>query len=81
MPSSSPRVLFYSHDTYGLGHIRRTLAIGEAVLDRVPGATALVLTGASALRTLRLAPGIDYVKLPCVTKVANEQLRAEVPGR
>ena len=37
MPSSSPRVLFYSHDTYGLGHIRRTLAIGEAVLDRVPG--------------------------------------------
>lgn len=81
MPTAEAlRVLFYSHDTYGLGHIRRTLAIGEAVLDRVPGATALVLTGASALRTLKFSPGIDYVKLPCVTKVADEQYAPKFLG-
>ncbi len=68
-----PRILFYSHDTCGLGHIRRTQAIADAVLSDLGDASALVVTGASSLRTLRLGSGSDIVKLPCVTKVANDR--------
>ena len=74
---NSIKVLFYSHDTFGLGHIRRTLAISAAVSYSLEDASVLVLTGSSAVHTLRIPSGIDYVKLPCVTKVADEQYKSK----
>ena len=71
------RVLFYSHDSFGLGHIRRTLAIGDAVAQRLEEASVLVLTGASAAHSLRIPRGIDYVKLPSVTKVGDESYQSK----
>jgi ATP-binding cassette, subfamily B, bacterial len=46
---SKPRILMYSHDSYGLGHLRRTLALAKAkvqeALDRLmAGKTSLVIT-------------------------------------
>lgn len=70
--SSPTRILFYSHDSFGLGHIRRTLAIGDAIAQRLDDAAVLVLTGASAAHSLRIPQGIDYVKLPSVNKVGDE---------
>jgi predicted glycosyltransferase len=70
MQASGTRVLFYSHDTFGLGHIRRTLAICGAVLDTLDDVSILVVTGSSALPSLQIPRGVDYVKLPSVTKVA-----------
>ena len=67
------RVLFYSHDTFGLGHIRRTLALCDTVATTVDDVSVLVLSGSSSLPCLRMPPGVDYVKLPCVTKLADEQ--------
>ena len=29
----APRILFYSHDTFGLGHLRRSRAIAEALVS------------------------------------------------
>ena len=77
MTFTAPRVLCYSHDTYGLGHIRRTLSICEALTDNIPGAAALVITGSSSMQTLRTSRGIDFVKLPSVTKVADERYEAK----
>jgi predicted glycosyltransferase len=73
----SIKVLFYSHDTFGLGHIRRTLAISAAVSNSLEDASVLVLTGSSAVHTLRIPSGVDYVKLPSVTKVADEQYESK----
>jgi len=73
MPTHTPRVLCYSHDTFGLGHIRRTLSICEALTTHLPGTAALVLTGASSMQTLKTHRGIDFVKLPSVTKVGDER--------
>ena len=64
-----PRVLFYSHDSFGLGHIRRTLSLCEAVQRRYERASLLVLTGSSAVSSLPMPAGVDWVKLPGVTKV------------
>lgn len=62
------RFLFYSHDSYGLGHIRRTLSVAERLLADHPGASSLVLTGAPRANFLRYPERCDYVKLPSVSK-------------
>jgi predicted glycosyltransferase len=64
----SPRFLFYSHDSYGLGHLRRTLALARAVTERDGGASALILTGSALATSYRLPPRVDTVKLPAITK-------------
>jgi predicted glycosyltransferase len=32
----APRVLIYSHDTFGLGHLRRSRAIANRLVQRNP---------------------------------------------
>ena len=39
------RYLFYSHDGYGLGHVRRNSLIARAVLDTDPAAQVSLVTG------------------------------------
>ncbi len=67
------RALFYSHDTLGLGHLRRTLAICQGLRARLGGLSTLVVTGSEMVHRFRLPAGVDYVKLPCVRKLDNEQ--------
>lgn len=62
------RILVYSHDTFGLGNIRRMLRISEALVERDPDATVLIVTGSPMLHAFRLPPRIDYVKLPCLAR-------------
>jgi len=33
---TAPKVLLYSHDTFGLGNIRRTLLLAESLADACP---------------------------------------------
>jgi len=44
-PPRASRVLLYSHDTFGLGHLRRSRAIASALTAANPGMSALILTG------------------------------------
>ena len=37
----------------------------------------LVVTGSSAIHTLRIPKSVDYVKLPCVTKIGNAQYKSK----
>ncbi len=61
----------YSHDSYGLGHLRRTLALAEAFVERAPDTNVLVLTGSTVTSAFRMSRGVDVVKLPSAVKVAN----------
>lgn len=65
------KILMYSHDSYGLGHLRRTLALAEAFVRRDAGASVLILTGSTVSGTFHMSPGIDLVKLPSAVKVAS----------
>ncbi|MGH3147843.1 MAG: glycosyltransferase family protein [Rubrobacter sp.] len=65
------KVLMYSHDSYGLGHLRRTLALAEAFVRRRSGLSVLILTGSTVSGTFRMSPGIDIIKLPSAVKVAS----------
>ena len=60
------KLMVYSHDAFGLGNIRRMVAICDYLLKAIPHISILVVSGSPALHQLRLPPGLDYIKLPCL---------------
>jgi predicted glycosyltransferase len=69
---TAPKVLLYSHDTFGLGNIRRTLLLAESLADACPAASLLIVTGSPMIHAFRIPPRTDYIKLPCVTRPAAD---------
>jgi predicted glycosyltransferase len=63
-----PRTLFYSHDGFGLGHFQRNFNLATALVRSAPGATALLLGSSPHGFDCRLPSGVDWLKLPSVTK-------------
>ncbi len=74
------RLLVYSHDTYGLGNLRRMLSVCESLLGALPEATILLLSGSPMIQGFRLPPRLDYVKLPCLTRIGRERYVARTLG-
>ena len=68
-----PSVMMYSHDTIGLGHMRRNSAIAEELVARVPGLSVLMLVGCPAGMIFAPKPGIDYIKLPSLAKLGRDR--------
>ena len=62
------RVLIYSHDTFGLGNIRRMLEVARHLVQSSPEVSVLVITGSPMLHAFRIPEGIDYIKLPCLSR-------------
>lgn len=71
------KVLVYSHDTYGLGNIRRMLAVVEHLVERDPDVCALILSGSPMMQAFRLSPRIDYIKLPCLLRSEDGDYKAK----
>jgi predicted glycosyltransferase len=69
------RVAFYSHNGYGLGHVRRNLKLAEGLFRRRPNADVLLLTGSAGLHRFALPANVDYIKLPSVRKQASGRWR------
>ena len=65
------KILMYSHDTFGLGHIRRCLAIARS-LRKCP-ANVLIVTGSILVGRFKIPNRIDFVRIPGMIKVTNEQ--------
>ena len=65
------RILMYSHDSYGIGHLRRTLALAEAFVEEDPSNNVLILTGSTLSGAYQMSKGIDFVKLPSAVKLDN----------
>jgi predicted glycosyltransferase len=70
------RVMYYSHDTFGLGHLRRTLKVAGALASRWPQLSQLIMTGSPVADRFQLPEGVDYVKLPAVVKVGADAYAA-----
>src|ERR1051325_10905813 len=69
----SPKIVLYSHDTFGMGNIRRTLLLSNEFISEYPGASILIITGSPMIHAFRIPKGIDYIKLPCLDRFAAEQ--------
>ena len=70
------RVLFYSHDGTGLGHLRITLGVATAYAALRPQDSLLLLTGSLQTSAFSLPTNLDYVKLPAMPK---RELYASLP--
>jgi predicted glycosyltransferase len=63
-------ILMYSHDTYGLGHIRRTMALAQNILTDEHN--IIILTGSPIVGRFDFPQGIDFVRVPGMIKRDND---------
>ena len=68
------KLMVYSHDTFGLGNIRRMLAICSHLHASIPDLSILIVSGSPMLQSFRVAQGIDYIKLPCLKRTEGGEL-------
>ena len=63
------RVALYSHDTQGLGHVRRNIAIAGTLAQS--GRAVLLLSGVHEAVRYTLPPGVDFMSVPGVAKLED----------
>ena len=78
--SSLSRVLLYSHDTYGLGHLRRNLVLGRQLLGGVRPPRVLLASGSPVIDQVSRPPGLTCVQLPPVVKSGDDEYRSIDPS-
>ncbi|HEY7690428.1 MAG TPA: glycosyltransferase [Hyphomonadaceae bacterium] len=64
-------MLIYSHDTFGLGHLRRCRAIAHALVEHNKDLSALILTGSPIIGSFDFRARVDFVRIPGVIKLRN----------
>jgi predicted glycosyltransferase len=65
------RVLIYSHDSFGLGHLRRCRAIAHAIVEADPAISVLILSGSPIIGSFDFGAHVDFVRVPGVIKLRN----------
>ncbi|RDE19964.1 hypothetical protein DV711_11765 [Motiliproteus coralliicola] len=65
------RVLIYSHDTFGLGHLRRCRTLAHALVEQYKGLSVLILTGSPIIGRFDFKARVDFVRIPGVIKLHN----------
>ncbi|WP_201733714.1 glycosyltransferase [Acidithrix sp. C25] len=67
------RIVIYSHDTYGLGHLRRNIALAEALVRINRSVRVIIMTGSRVASSFNTSRGIELVELPPVIKVGPDE--------
>ena len=65
------RVLIYSHDSFGLGHLRRCRAIAHALANDDSEASVLILSGSPIIGNFDFRRRVDFIRVPGVIKLRN----------
>jgi predicted glycosyltransferase len=65
------RILIYSHDTFGLGHLRRCRVIAHALVERYKQLSVLILSGSPIIGSFDFRARVDFVRVPGVIKLRN----------
>lgn len=74
--SKRPRIALYSHDTMGLGHIRRNTLIAQTLVKAPLSADVLLISGIRESGAFALPPGIDSITLPAYRKLSDGTYRS-----
>ncbi len=79
--ATAVKVCIYSHDTFGLGHLRRNLAIADQLLHSSDRFEVWLLTGSPVIRQWKLPAGLHVQPLPPVVKTGSDRYAARAPGQ
>ena len=69
--TSGARVLIYSHDSFGLGHLRRCRAIAHSLVRANRDMSVLILSGSPIIGSFDFRTRVDFVRVPGVIKLRN----------
>jgi len=69
--TKNKRVLIYSHDSFGLGHLRRCRKIAHSLVARRKAASVLILSGSPIIGSFDFRTRVDFVRIPGVIKLRN----------
>jgi predicted glycosyltransferase len=65
------RILIYSHDTFGLGHLRRCHTIAQSLVGTFSDLSILILSGSPIIGSFDFPPHVDFVRIPGVIKLRD----------
>ena len=65
------RILIYSHDSFGLGHLRRCRTIARALVAGAPSVSVLIVSGSPMIGRFDFGDRVDFVRIPGVIKHSN----------
>lgn len=65
------RILIYSHDTFGLGHLSRCRTIAHSLVDRFKHLSVLILSGSPIIGSFDFRSRVDFVRVPGVVKLRD----------
>ncbi|MEO1191118.1 MAG: glycosyltransferase [Pseudomonadota bacterium] len=71
MRRQSRRILIYSHDSFGLGHLRRCRTVAHALVEADPDLSVLILSGSPIIGSFDFRSRVDFVRVPGVIKLRN----------
>ena len=67
----APRVVLYSHDTLGFGHLRRNMLLAQAIRDCGHDPEVLLVAGMREAGAFALPAGVDCLTLPAYAKASD----------
>lgn len=73
-PRTNARVALYSHDSTGLGHVRRNLLIAGELSRQ--GHDVLLVSGSPEATAMTRPPGTDLITLPALSKSTSGRYQA-----
>ncbi len=76
MSTGPPRILIYTQDSFGLGHLRRATTLANALVHQISDLSVLLVVDSPVAPFFQLADGVDFVKLPTVVKIGAGVFRA-----
>lgn len=65
------RILIYSHDSFGLGHLRRCRTIAHSLVGHYKGVSVLILSGSPIIGSFDFKARVDFVRIPGVIKLKD----------
>ncbi|TNE35483.1 MAG: hypothetical protein EP348_08810 [Alphaproteobacteria bacterium] len=65
------RILIYSHDSFGLGHLRRCRVMANALVEKNQNLSVLILSGSPIIGSFDFKARVDFVRIPGIIKLRN----------
>jgi predicted glycosyltransferase len=65
------RLLIYSHDTFGLGHLRRCQTIAHSLVGNRADLSVLILSGSPIIGSFDFRTRVDFIRIPGVIKLRH----------